>query len=270
MASVAAYFDDSGTHLQSDVAVAACLISDVRRWELFETEWKSILSEAGILECGFHMADFVARKPPFDAWEESKRDDVIKELVAAIGSRALDGMVTAVIKSDYDRLVTGKLREKLGRHHYTFAIQSCLAFIEQWRLLNSQESIDFIFDQMGKGKNEINDLFDDLIEHKLAVQFGIEPRGWSFRNRKFVVQLQGSDILAWEANKYIRENQFTGKPPRKSFVSLIDQVDVKTRFFDNSSLPDFASDVTSRYEAINWAGPLGGFFTHVPPAHRTC
>lgn len=166
MALIAAYFDDSGTDLKSAVAVAACYISDVRRWDRFAAEWKSVLSDAGILGCGFHMADFVAHKPPFDAWERAKRDDVIRGLVSTIGSHALDGMVTAVIKSDYDRFVTGKLREKLGGYHYTFAVQSCLDFIEKWRGFNSREPIQFIFDQMGKGRGEINDLFDSLIERK--------------------------------------------------------------------------------------------------------
>jgi hypothetical protein len=259
MPLIAAYFDDSGTHAQSDVAVAACFVSDVRRWVKFERKWKSILAEAGILGSGFHMADFVARTSPFDTWSEGERDDVIKRLIATIGSNVLDGMVTAVIKSDYDQLVTGKLREKLGHRHYTFAIQSCLAFIEQWRVINSQEPIEFIFDQMGKGKNEINDLFDDLIANKLAHHFGIEPRGWSFQNRRVIVQLQSADILAWESNRYMREHQFTCKIARKSFLSLINQVDIKTRFFDSSTLPEFVSDVTAKYERLDWNGPLGGF-----------
>jgi hypothetical protein len=260
MALIKAYFDDSGTDLKSAVAVAACYISDVRRWDLFEAEWKSVLSDAGISECGFHMADFVARKPPFDAWEEAKRDYVLKSLVSAIGLHALDGMVTAVIKSDYDRFVTGKLREKLGEYHYTFAVQSCLDFVEKWRGLNSKEPIQFIFDQMGKGRGEINDLFGSLIEHKIAERFGVEPCGWSFQNRRFVVQLQAPDILAWEANKYMKENQFTDKEARKSFESLMKQVQTETRFFDSTTLPDFVADATAKYEATNWGGPLGGFF----------
>ncbi|MGO9967576.1 MAG: hypothetical protein ACLPY2_09915 [Bryobacteraceae bacterium] len=118
------------------------------------------------------------------------------------------------------------------------------------------------FDQIGKGKNEINDLFDDLIEHKIAVHFGIEPRGWSFQNHRSVVQLQASDILAWEAHKYIKENQPPRALARNSFVSLTDKVDINTRFFDGTRLPDFVADATSSYEATNWSGPLGGFFAN--------
>lgn len=135
MAMMTVYFDDSGTHTQSDIAIAACSVSDVMRWEFFESEWNAVLDETGIREPGFHMAEFVARQSPFDRWNDEKRDRVLKALIGVINRRhVLAGMVTAVVKKDYDTLVVGKLREKLGHYHYTFAVQSCLALVEEWRL----------------------------------------------------------------------------------------------------------------------------------------
>ncbi|MGH9775959.1 MAG: hypothetical protein ACRD50_13550 [Candidatus Acidiferrales bacterium] len=123
MAMVTVYLDDSGTHQESDVAVAACFISDVRRWTALYDEWLPILEQAGIKDCGFHMADFVAHAEPYTDWPEGKRDSVFHRLVGLINKYAYQGVVSAVIKADYDRLITGKLREKLGHHHFTFAVQ---------------------------------------------------------------------------------------------------------------------------------------------------
>lgn len=208
---------NSGTHAQSDIAVAACFISDVRRWGDFETKWREALEDYGIAQSGFHMTDFVAHEGPFDR-SDKERDGLIKRLVDIITERqdtVLGGMVSAVAKSDYDSLVTGRLREKLGVYRYTFAIQICMAMIEEWiREWNSRgEAIRYILDQMGKCKNEINGLFDDLIANDLAVHFGIESSGWSFDNRRMIVQLQSSDILAWEGNKYARDFHFSTTQP---------------------------------------------------------
>ena len=179
MAEFTVYFDDSGTHNESDIAVAACFLSDVPRWTDFEKAWNAALHDAGLLDKGFHMADFVARQSPYRWNDPSKHDEVIKKLIGIINDHALGGMVTAVSKADYDQTIQGKLREKLGSRHYTFAIQGCLAQIEEWLRGStfSGEAIGYVFDQMGKGKNEINNLFDDLLANKLAVHFGIDRTG---------------------------------------------------------------------------------------------
>jgi hypothetical protein len=54
------YCDDSGTHAQSDVAIAGCYISTVEQWQEFRRNWDEINAreDFGV----FHMADFVAKK----------------------------------------------------------------------------------------------------------------------------------------------------------------------------------------------------------------
>lgn len=168
MALVTVYFDDSGTHKQSRIAVAGCFLSDVRRWGELEDKWDDVLSQAGIRVCGFHMADFEARVPPFD-WSDDKRSQVFGDLLNLIHKYTFAGMVSAVVKRDYDALITGKLRKKLGQYHYTFAVQACLSMIERWSVRNTRQPMEYVFDWMTKGKGEINALFEDVIEHKTAI-----------------------------------------------------------------------------------------------------
>lgn len=260
MALMTVYFDDSGTHKESEYAVAACFVSDVKRWLKLDNVWREVLSDAGILDDGFHMAEFVAREKPFVGWSESKRKSVIVSLVDSINSNALGGFVSVVVKSDYDALVTGKLREKLGRFHYTFAVQSCLAYLEVWRRQwYMDQPMDYEFDTVNEGKHEIIDLFDDIGKRKIATSFGIEPHGYGFRSSKRVFPLQAADILAWEGNKHMRDSQMGGKVSRLSFKSMVDKIGISGRFFDSEHLTMMVTDLTKRYEAINWDGPLGGF-----------
>ena len=91
MALFTVYFYDSGTHKESDIAVAACFISDVRRWTEFEADWNSALRDAEIDKYGFHMADFVAHQPPYKWDDPNKHDEVIKTLIGIINTYAQGG-----------------------------------------------------------------------------------------------------------------------------------------------------------------------------------
>ena len=127
MAMLTAYTDDSGTHSESEIAVAAGFLSDVGRWGpgKFETDWKVALRVAGILEKGFHTTDFKAGWGPYRNWSEQEKNSLYDALIQAINKHTMFGFSAAVRKDDYDELVTGKLREKLGGH-YRFVVAACM------------------------------------------------------------------------------------------------------------------------------------------------
>jgi len=258
MAMTVVYVDDSGTHLQSDVAVAACLVSDVRRWADFELVWREALQDFGLAE--FHMTDFFARVKPYDGWTDEKRADLLKRLIRAITEHVFAGVAAGVVKSDYDRVITGKLREKLGQNHFTFSLQVCLAGLEQWQQLQEQwaRPMEYIFDLMSKGKREILDLFDGILARGLAINFGVEPKGYGFQNHREALPLQAVDILAWEASKHLKDYYLQGRRPRKSFESLCNGVDpLWARFYGEDNLKELAALLIPRFDAISWAGPVG-------------
>jgi hypothetical protein len=53
-----AYFDDSGSNAQSEIAIAACYVSTRRSWVEFVNEWDLARHQEGFDT--FHMAEFVA------------------------------------------------------------------------------------------------------------------------------------------------------------------------------------------------------------------
>jgi hypothetical protein len=265
MAMLAVYIDDSGTHPSSDIAVAAGFASEVGYWSAFEVEWKAALSAAGILNEGFHSSEFEAQqKPTFSGWSNVKRDTLRGALIKAINDHALVGFAAAVKKSDYDALVQGKLREKLGDHHYTFAVQACLYQIQEWmRYAHYHEPIQYVFDQMSnlKSQNEINTVFHDLHQYGIHGKFGVELGGHSFQSRKAFIPLQAADIIAWESYTYMKRHVYGAQGQRDQFKSLADGVrdGIRGRFYDANTLPDVVADFTARYQARNWTGPNGGF-----------
>lgn len=209
MATFTLYVDDSGTHSQSPVAVAACFLSDGWRWDRFNGEWEDARQHPNEGFNVFHMADFVARQKEFKGWPDDKADRVMNRLMDIIERCTLAAFVSAVVKDDYDQIVTGRLREKLGGYHYTFAVQSCLAHISEWKATHvyGSGSVEYIFDRMSEGKREIVGLMDDLSKHELGQYVGLEPGGYSFENKADVLPLQSADILAWNGHRYVRDCQ---------------------------------------------------------------
>src|SRR5262249_14872095 len=151
MAMFTLYCDDSGTHTQSPIAVAACYVSTVEQWERFVVDWND--ADAAEHFGVFHMADFVARKEQFalPEWQDDeKRDRTIKRLITIINTRRRMGFFGVVEKSAYDTEVPQNLRDrfKLGKNHYTFVVRMCLAKVLRWRMkYGYQEPIQFVFDQ---------------------------------------------------------------------------------------------------------------------------
>src|SRR5687767_15933522 len=65
-----AYFDDSGTHLKSDVAVVAGYLSSVTNWESFAKSWQSLLNEYGINM--MRRTDLEGFHGEFQSWNQNR------------------------------------------------------------------------------------------------------------------------------------------------------------------------------------------------------
>jgi len=161
LAALIAYFDDSGTHLQSPSAIVAGWIAPSQQWKKFNRQWEDLKAAEGFEV--FHMTDVMSSARGFVGWNESKTGRVLTKARAIIDSRAMKGFAVCVAKKDYDDLATKEFREKFGKHHYTFAVRSVIGLIERWREQeNIRERTEYVFDRMAKGtgaKGEIDKVF---------------------------------------------------------------------------------------------------------------
>lgn len=199
MAFLTVYFDDSGTHKESNTAVASCYVSTVEQWKRFEKDWNFINKQErfGV----FHMVDFAAGKKQFANWTDEKQKRILDRLCTIIKIRARMGFFIAVRKVDYDKAITGRFRDYCGRYHYSFAVRKCASFIGLWRKTYAPDSsMRYVFDRMGKGKQEIMNVMD-IAKAKSkteSLSTGITVLdGYSFENKANILPLQAADILAW-------------------------------------------------------------------------
>jgi hypothetical protein len=206
------YCDDSGTHAESNVAIAGCCIATVEQWKEVQRNWDEVNEKEkfGV----FHMADFVARKEQFALaeWQDqAKRNRTLEKLINVITTRIEFGIAAAVLKSDYDAVVPSDIRSRLGKNHYTFAIKMCVAYLEKWREERGYvEPMQYVFDQLSKGKGDINDAFNVVASGgpDAIRRYGVCEDGWSFQSKSVVTQLQTADIWAYENYRYAANRFF--------------------------------------------------------------
>lgn len=206
-----AYFDDSGTDENSDIAIAACYISTKRGWDDFVKAWDDARWEEGFDI--FHMAEFVAPREhghkPFCEWDDEKKKHVFARLAKIINENKWIGVASAVPKRIWDN-TPERIRQQYGREHYTFAVRMCMMRIVDWRAKSLVRlPIRYIFDwEMSSSpkRNEISTILNIIAQHPRAgPMFGVEPEGYSFEHKDVFKALQAADILAWQMRCHMRK-----------------------------------------------------------------
>lgn len=218
------YFDDSGTHSGSEIAVAACYMAPVRQWKRFDTAWNKMRSTESFDV--FHMTEFVARRGEFKGWDDQERDRVIRRLIGIINQYTTQGFAIALPKADYDSVIPEDFKKKLGKHHYTWCVKMCFGEIEKWRQSCSlTEPMEYIFESGTKGAT--GELLDTFFKYSKTQtdslpRYGLQQGAYSFQKKVETVRLQAADILAWETCYQMKNVTFASQPktPRKSYVEL--------------------------------------------------
>jgi hypothetical protein len=260
-----AYFDDSGTDRNSDIAIAACYVSTKRGWDGFVDEWDRARWEESFT-C-FHMADFIAppeRKfKPWCDWDNRKKDHVYTRLTKIINENKMVGIAVAIPKAVWDA-VPERIHRHYGREHYTFAVRMCLnrilrwradsmiklpvRYIFDWEMHNTQkrEEISRIFELIGKSQNQ-----------EVAGLLGLEPQGYGFEHKEEFKPLQAADILAWQMRSHMRKIRPIGHDDESlchdGFRLLRQDQEMDLGFFTKQQIDKFVVDFDEIDKVSPWA-----------------
>jgi hypothetical protein len=238
-----AYFDDSGTHASSDVAVMGGLIGTVAQWERFEIEWAAKLKNP---QPGkpplkmFHLSACNARDGEFESYNRAEQDLLIRELRQIIIDARLTSVAMAVDKKAWDELIVGPLREVLG-DALSPCFENCIS--EVVRIANPHAHGD-----------KIALIFDKGIEtqrfRRIAEMFTLplgRPRivSVNFVRVEDVLPLQGADIVAtenyWHAAQWLKLGEVA--LPRPHLRHFLDNMLAEGLILDREAI---ASEVARR------------------------
>jgi hypothetical protein len=124
------YFDDSGTHDDSEVIVMAGFVGPEEQWKKFDKAWADKLSEplAGKPPLKrFHMVRCMQGDGEFSGYSDAERDAVIHDFRQIILDAKLIGNVTAVDRVAWDEVMVGPLRMLFGDAEW-FGVNTCMSF----------------------------------------------------------------------------------------------------------------------------------------------
>lgn len=220
-----ACFDDAGTDEKSDVVTCAGYIAWQKNWNSLDRLWRHTLRSFHVAE--FSMKEFAHFDGDFKGWPESRRQSFLGQLLAAIPRHVDRGFIVSVYRSDYERHISPAVRERVGTA-FSFCAQVCMGLLEANEIQLEptrwpRHRVHFLFES-GTAKGwQVQRAFDESYTKKSRLH-DLRKMGYG---SKGALPLQAADLIAYEANKHLRDwlNPPKGKfSPRYPFVTLVKEV----------------------------------------------
>jgi len=188
------YFDESGTHHGSEGIVAAGYLAGPQRWEQFEGKWNEALADFGVES--FHMADFVARQPPFDTedWRGRSGEARFRRLAQIVNEAAEWGVGIAVPRAGLDAFVGPDLRKQST---YAYALATVFCTLDVGLILRANYPdgrLALFFDAGAPGEGLAEGRLRRALKSPVG-QAAVPLDSIDFVDRHRFVPLQAADIL---------------------------------------------------------------------------
>ena len=242
-----AYYDESGTHDDSDRVVLAGFIAESERWLAFEPQWKQALvdfelplDKEGLRH--FHMVDFANRAPPYHKWTEPVRRERLNRLLDLIKDHAEASVAVVVPRLSYEAATTPTER-KLTQGPYGFAALTAFAVMQN--VMVDDAYVTCYFEDGVKNAGDMISIYQDAkkldapeIRHILSI---------SLQDKRRFVPLQAADILAYEIYKFFPKNDLVDPDMRYPYQEL-------------TKIPHewvYADDELLKLSAAVWAEEMG-------------
>jgi hypothetical protein len=217
MASLYAYFDESGTEHQNPIVAFNGLVDSFDSWRRFGNEWARLLRGYRLTE--FHTTDALRYSLPYGTMKPGTVDDRIKDIlpfVRAIADGVALGIVSSVKVSAY-QAAHPLLHQAFGKDPIYFCFQRAVfGILDHWAPVEKYDVGLILDDQEAK----VLECYRLLKKMKLQNQrVRKQITSICFSDDKSSVQLQATDLFCY-FNRIDAEQKFFSKA--HAFGSLCD------------------------------------------------
>jgi hypothetical protein len=232
-----AYMDESGAHDCSPVLTVAAYLGRPRQWREWTKKWNLAKRPIKI----YHAVDAANLRGEFDGWTSERVASLVVKLLPVIVEADLPGIVVGIHMHEFERAMAGRddLRRLFGTPYaacFQWVAQSILSLQAK---AHSNERIAFI--------HEVNDYRQEALEAFTWLKAHGNPQGsivgLQFGDKATHVPLQAADILAYEANKRLRD---PSRPERRPWAALTSKRALIALHYGRNNM----SDLISRLEKI--------------------
>jgi hypothetical protein len=221
---LSAYFDDSGTHEDARVVVWGGVLGTEDQWSGFDNAWRARLrsplpGKPPLRR--FHLAACEAGADEFRGYSRAEKDHVTYLFRSIIMDAGLVHLSSVVSRPDWDELIVGTLRERIGDAEHAAFLRCIRDSLEVGHLLYDDERlITITFD---KGRQSRLQLLADRVMEFDRRLLGIADL--RFRSVELLPPLQAADIVAtesfWASQKWLDTG--TNDSSRAHFRHLLEQ-----------------------------------------------
>lgn len=204
------YMDESGTHDGSPVVSVSAYAGRPKEWQKFIKDWNVAKRPIKI----FHATDCEALRGEFDGWSADQRNELVARLLPVLNKYELRGNAIGINVNDFKAAVKNLTLEHLFGSPYAACFQVVVDnVLWQCREAKLTEALAFIHED-NDYKQEALDAFDFVksIYPEFAARMTM-----TFASKEKMVPLQAADILAYEANKRLRDQS---RPLRRSLMAI--------------------------------------------------
>jgi hypothetical protein len=220
---IGAYFDDAGTHADSEFVVVGGLLGTLEQWEAFEHQWaaklRAPLPGKPPLRM-FHLSHCNAGEGEFATYTPAEQDAVTHDFRRIIIDAKLTSTSSAVDRRAWDELVVGPYRALLGSALGACA-GNCVSETVRIAGAHAIDTIATVFD-LGIHSDDVNKATEPY-----TYPLG-RPRVISINYLRVAdsLPLQGADIVATESYWHLikTRRQGHGAQPRAHFRHYLENM----------------------------------------------
>ena len=206
---IRAYFDDSGTHWQSDVTAIGGFIGHAADWDAFEADWQAVLDDVrayGIT--AFHATDCLAGKGDFVRLQGKSEvcSAISRRFARVIGKHSKIRFVWAtVLNPDWDDVVDEPFRERYEKP-FGLCFEWCVTQLTHWaRRYGGGRPVDLVCSEQNDFQERMHEIYRWYTNAKLWAPLS----SLTFASYRSHLPLQAADQGATEIMRYWRDAKFS-------------------------------------------------------------
>ncbi len=234
MSVLAAYLDDSGTHVGSGWVVVAGGVASVQQWSKLSRAWERALVDWKLTKGYFRMTEFVNGVGDYSAWSTDLKAARLNQLVRIIDENVRLLVGNAVNEADFNEAFRRFPTAKIGTA-YRFCAFLCLPAVNTWREHSPRrEPVAFIFESGNKLKNEYGKILAQLGSFAgPREKFGVAS--FAEGQKRKMPALQAADLIAYAAYKRLVEKKIAPTYLEMAFERLF-KIQTQGKVFGNPDL----------------------------------
>lgn len=248
-----AYMDESGIHDGSPILTVAAYVGLSSTWRDWTKKWDRQKRPINV----FHSTDCANLRGEFKDWDSVKRDEFVANLLPVIGNANILAVVAGILMDDYREVAERypAIEQLLGTP-YTACFQWVVqGILDGMKKAGVARRVAFIHEN-NQWKGEALDCFDYIKKHLNPDNLDLSL---SHGDKSAYTPLQAADVLAYEANKRLRD---FNKHDRRAWEAINPDSDRRQmRYFDKTTMISLMQDFEKRPEFTHFFDSSSGQYS---------